>query len=1244
MDFPADREIPDSQSDPGSLDIDLGSEFHDGQPTLEVLCNEQGLTNLNTEVEDNHNSNFGNNFQDNHEESTDSYTTVATQIIADSPPHTLQRYPRLILHEDGINVNGRLAIEAFRYANRTDMAAEEGPTQKATQDYIDPRRHGLSSMSMKDEADIICTLQPTNPAAFEVVRVVAEVSPQHVLHNQGLSCQEEDSLTLDTLDDQQPRRIQQNSADIVNEIALRISSKVNDVCMGFIFGRDPGKSDIVIDVPDERRRISGMHFRIFVNMEGIIMLEDISTNGTMVEGKILRYNPAHGAGRPRHMISHGSTIQLLLGANGSILFTVKVLDRDQGVAEYTKRLGRYLAHISEEKKSRLARLNPKARALSSNVPVTQGGCDKTQETQALTRFQGVSNTMLTAGSVVYHQGSHWNGGEKYNVVSHIGKGAFADVFKFATKREGNVFAVKQLEKIKFIKNGVLDQKFLNELRIMEMIDHPHIIKFVEYNDKPEYLFIVMEYIQHGDLLRYLKRCNTLSEPQGHLDPFIVKLSDFGLSKVITSDETFLMTFCGTLLYCAPEVYPEYELLMKGAGKRTRYRETNSRSPYSSAVDLWSLAAVVFHLLTDEPPYKGNGEHRGSAMVRTIIESPLDLTPLYVSRISARGISFLQQLLRLDPVERLTASKCLSDPWIRDVVDVINIDINEDDAPQALEAIQEEIEEIEEQEEGLDASQLSLNDRFELTEHFDFESEDEISDVDEIDHAHLSKRPKVHQDIIAANHMQPLVGAFSYPTLPIAGQTKPTSVNHSATNRLFGEIGASDLRSSGVLSHGAHAALQITSDANRETERSFDRGEASDFYSNRAASHNIHHVTATAHPYLRQPIGSAPSLFGTEAQVRRLQVESPESASSVPATPQTPTTPMSRRGSRASSSALTGSKRSRQAMQPDTDDTPKRPRLASPEMSMNLGEYADADTHSLGLASRGSARNLVLEPEDRLVGVQANIFHEDSAIAAGNHGAVETTVTSAIGARPLSSENESRPGARSSTDPGFRGYHNVHSRHGTGQTNVAALTRNGFNSNLHTAANQRLEDIPLASAGTSNGPFVASTDDRAVSEFTGFPQTLGKLVTLPGSIIEISLTLRDRHTTYGRDPESTYVYPDCMDTRIPKSAMDILFWRVGIDDDVNSGAGWFKPADPDLSAIIVSRASKGIKVNNIRLPFANSQGNFKLYGYLRHGDIITIYDSGAEFLKFRCEFYFGLSSQARDPGEIFTVLREDVSHL
>lgn len=53
-----------------------------------------------------------------------------------------------------------------------------------------------------------------------------------------------------------------------------------------------------------------------------------------------------------------------------------------------------------------------------------------------------------------------------------------------------------------------------------------------------------------------------------LDPPRIKLSDFGLSKVV-EQETFLKTFCGTLLYCAPEVYPDYEQYRRGELRKRR---------------------------------------------------------------------------------------------------------------------------------------------------------------------------------------------------------------------------------------------------------------------------------------------------------------------------------------------------------------------------------------------------------------------------------------------------------------------------------------------------------------------------------------------------------------------------------------------------------------------------------------------------------------------------------------------------
>ncbi len=62
----------------------------------------------------------------------------------------------------------------------------------------------------------------------------------------------------------------------------------------------------------------------------------------------------------------------------------------------------------------------------------------------------------------------------YNVVGHIGKGAFANVYKLATKQDGELFAAKEIEKRRFIKDGVLSHKVHNEIDVMKQLKHVRI--------------------------------------------------------------------------------------------------------------------------------------------------------------------------------------------------------------------------------------------------------------------------------------------------------------------------------------------------------------------------------------------------------------------------------------------------------------------------------------------------------------------------------------------------------------------------------------------------------------------------------------------------------------------------------------------------------------------------------------------------------------------------------------------------
>jgi serine/threonine protein kinase len=71
----------------------------------------------------------------------------------------------------------------------------------------------------------------------------------------------------------------------------------------------------------------------------------------------------------------------------------------------------------------------------------------------------------------------WNGGGVYNVLGKIGCGAFATVYKLVTVSDGNEYAAKEIEKRRFIKNGVLDRKIATELKIIENLNHVSICPY-----------------------------------------------------------------------------------------------------------------------------------------------------------------------------------------------------------------------------------------------------------------------------------------------------------------------------------------------------------------------------------------------------------------------------------------------------------------------------------------------------------------------------------------------------------------------------------------------------------------------------------------------------------------------------------------------------------------------------------------------------------------------------------------------
>lgn len=211
----------------------------------------------------------------------------------------------------------------------------------ATQTVVDPRRLGQQACGFTDEdiSDIICLLLPYSEAARQEVRRVASETSQHMVGRDDV-----DGLKLDyTLEDDSRNFAGVHSDVGEHHIALRFSSQVKDPVQGFTFGRSPNCCDICLQ-NDPHRRLSKIHFRIYLNEWGVLMLEDMSTNGTVVDQVLLKRKDSPAA-ETRRTLESGSKIQILMHEPGrDIVFLVRIPNREGDIEEaYKRNLDAYLA-------------------------------------------------------------------------------------------------------------------------------------------------------------------------------------------------------------------------------------------------------------------------------------------------------------------------------------------------------------------------------------------------------------------------------------------------------------------------------------------------------------------------------------------------------------------------------------------------------------------------------------------------------------------------------------------------------------------------------------------------------------------------------------------------------------------------------------------------------------------------------------------------------------------------------------
>lgn len=293
----------------------------------------------------------------------------------------------------------------------------------------------------------------------------------------------------------------------------------------------------------------------------------------------------------------------------------------------------------------------------------------------------------------------WQWYEEYEVALEapvLGGGAFAEVFKVRHRRTQQHFAVKVMHRPNFTLRGI-EKQIEMEIRAMSLAtqeaqatgEDNFIVRLIDQVEEGEYVFLLLELCEQGDLLRKLYQqpnqrfaeacafvwARQLLEGLGMIhrlgvihrdikpdnllctDKGTLRIADFGWCCEVSEAPTAL---AGTFQYMAPEVLQNL--------------------PQTEKADVWCAGVTLYQLLVGKPllnTYLGPGAtnlsardpHEATATKqRWLVEEINSTCPpspdLCPKEISPLCWDFLRRLLVPDVRARSSVAEALKHPWLQ----------------------------------------------------------------------------------------------------------------------------------------------------------------------------------------------------------------------------------------------------------------------------------------------------------------------------------------------------------------------------------------------------------------------------------------------------------------------------------------------------------------------------------------------------------------------------------------------------
>jgi len=258
-------------------------------------------------------------------------------------------------------------------------------------------------------------------------------------------------------------------------------------------------------------------------------------------------------------------------------------------------------------------------------------------------------------------------------IKPIGKGSFSRVYKGLDTKRDEIIAIKIVEKDTLKKE--LISRLHAEVKLLNNMCHPNIIKLKEFIQDDTCYYFILEYCPCGDLSRYIRN-NNIKENLAQdytkqlasalyylkqrnivhrdLKPHNIllaenfkriKLTDFYFARELF-EKDLAETLCGSPLYMAPEII-------------------NSEN-YTTKADLWSIGLIIYEMINGKSPYHdatGPIDLLNKIRTRKIKSNP---------NFSDECNDLIMKLLTVNPNYRLSWNNFFEHEWLQSEPDLNDI--------------------------------------------------------------------------------------------------------------------------------------------------------------------------------------------------------------------------------------------------------------------------------------------------------------------------------------------------------------------------------------------------------------------------------------------------------------------------------------------------------------------------------------------------------------------------------------------